>query len=241
MPEEDGSEDKMSSETEDSPESPLYKIPNRKSGILTQRDREYLLDELDIGGQEERNLKYRMRQRVIASLIDLQLIGLKYPTEELRKVASELEESYLSRSRFHPNDIPLRGYCDFLVRWAKISGINQEDRANFTDSEKALESYLGESLSRWYRYDVPDLSLTDIDVIIATETEENEDHTMEELVDKVKRGDASNGEFRIVAKFADDSQAWEILNHARDNNGIPVAGVGNMSADELFAWFREQD
>lgn len=76
---------------------------DRKRGILTKKDREYLLGELEIDGQDERNLRYRMRQRVIAGLLDICLLGESYPDEELEDVleSDEITEYVVKHQPLH--------------------------------------------------------------------------------------------------------------------------------------------
>ena len=62
---------------------------DRKRGILTQTDREYLLGKKEIDGQDERNLKYRLRQRVQNALLDIPLL-IKLSDEDLSKIADEI-------------------------------------------------------------------------------------------------------------------------------------------------------
>jgi hypothetical protein len=63
-----------------------YRNSDRKRGILTKNDRGYLLGELELSGQDERNTRYRIRQRLIQSFMDLRLISREYPEEELEKL-----------------------------------------------------------------------------------------------------------------------------------------------------------
>ena len=50
-------------------------IPGRERGVLTQRERRYLLGEIELEGQNERNIRYQIRRRMIESLNDLILIS----------------------------------------------------------------------------------------------------------------------------------------------------------------------
>ena len=65
-----------------------WKETDRKRGIFTERDREYLLRELDISGQDKLNLLYRMRQRLRESLLDTNMLP-HVPEDEIDKVAEE--------------------------------------------------------------------------------------------------------------------------------------------------------
>lgn len=52
---------------------PAFVDLDRKQGIFTPRDREYLLNRLDVDDQTERDIRYRIRNRLQNSLIDLGL------------------------------------------------------------------------------------------------------------------------------------------------------------------------
>ena len=59
---------------------------DRKRGILTKQDRKYLFEEVDVSGQNERNTRYRIRQRLYDSLIDTHILNKELSDEDLRKV-----------------------------------------------------------------------------------------------------------------------------------------------------------
>lgn len=70
--EEDAGSANQDSEEQSEPE---WRVTDRERGIFTQNDRKYLLGQKDVDGQDERNTRYRIRQRAIQSLMDLALIG----------------------------------------------------------------------------------------------------------------------------------------------------------------------
>lgn len=77
--------------TDEMPEVwPTATDAERKRGFLTQRDREYILGELEIDGQPERDLRYRIRQRVENGLLDAAILQA-YPDDELEKVLTNNE------------------------------------------------------------------------------------------------------------------------------------------------------
>lgn len=51
-----------------------WKEPERKRSILTERERRYLLGELNISGQDERNIRYNIRNRMLEGIRDLILL-----------------------------------------------------------------------------------------------------------------------------------------------------------------------
>jgi len=52
----------------------MWNDPDRKQSVLTQKEREYLLGRRSIDGQAERNTRFRIRQRLINALLDIQLL-----------------------------------------------------------------------------------------------------------------------------------------------------------------------
>jgi hypothetical protein len=57
----------------DSEQTRDWEVPDRGRGIFTKDDRKYLLGEKELSGQSERNMRYRIRERFINSLLDLRL------------------------------------------------------------------------------------------------------------------------------------------------------------------------
>lgn len=57
----------------DSEQTREWEVPDRGRGIFTKDDRKYLLGEKELSGQSERNIRYRIRERFINSLLDLRL------------------------------------------------------------------------------------------------------------------------------------------------------------------------
>jgi len=74
-------------EEQDTP-SP-WEVTDRGRGILTQNDREYLMGQKEIEGQDERNTRYRIRQRVVQSLLDLALLDNLKPDDVTRIFSDE--------------------------------------------------------------------------------------------------------------------------------------------------------
>lgn len=61
------------------------KDSDRKRGFLTKRDRRYILGGLEVEGQDERDLRYRIRKRVENGLLDAAVLN-SYSDEELEKI-----------------------------------------------------------------------------------------------------------------------------------------------------------
>lgn len=71
---------------------PVWTEADRDRGILTQHDREYLLESQELEGQDERNARYRIRQRVFQSLYDMALISEHLDDNDLAKIADDIQE-----------------------------------------------------------------------------------------------------------------------------------------------------
>lgn len=66
---------------------PPWRDPDRDRGILTPSDRRYLLGEVELEGQDERNARYRIRQRVKESLQDMVLIAEEMEERDIDHIA----------------------------------------------------------------------------------------------------------------------------------------------------------
>lgn len=65
----------------------LYGV-DRDRGILTEADRRYLAGEDDLEGQDERNARYRIRNRTVHALVDVRLLEDQLSDRDLRQVAN---------------------------------------------------------------------------------------------------------------------------------------------------------
>jgi len=111
-----------------------YKEVDRKRGILTQKDREYLLGETEFEGQDERNIRYRIRERIAQSLLDIRLIANHYNQNDLEQI--------LANEEYH-----FPGLCTDMIRFSySVNEVMvQHDNPNnsFENSiNLAIESHL---------------------------------------------------------------------------------------------------
>lgn len=72
--------------------SESWEETNRKRGILTKGDREYLLGQRELSGQDERNTRYRIRQRVAQGLLDIQLLADYFPLSDIKQIVEKNED-----------------------------------------------------------------------------------------------------------------------------------------------------
>lgn len=132
---------------------------DRKRGILTKNDREYLLGKKEISGQDERNLRYRMRQRVLQSLLDIELLALAYDDDELEKI-------------FQDDQFPAKGVITATLRLAY-----RMSRHRFDDVHDELARQLhlvifDENTEHWVDDNVPIASFAHVSVDISIENDE---------------------------------------------------------------------
>jgi len=107
--------------TDDSGSLPEWEITDRKRGILTQFDRELIFGGKDLSGQELRNARYRIRQRLIESLNDLAVISIRLDEEELKKT-------------FEDDRSPLRSnLTSHFIKFAYLSVLLDDDVTNNID------------------------------------------------------------------------------------------------------------
>ena len=111
---------------------PAWKNVNRDRGILTQEDRKYLLGKKEVSGQDERNTRYRIRQRFINSILDLGFI---------HKLGEDDTYQIMSDERLLDGSVRLSS-ASLLALLARYE---HPDDLNETESE--IESVLQESLT----------------------------------------------------------------------------------------------
>lgn len=114
---------------------------DRKRAVLTERDRGLLWGDLELQGQQLRDAKYRIRQRVINGIYDMEAIANMLEYEELEKVVNRLED----REHIVEGEEP-RHETDNAISWIfkllfKIQLLHSENKGtNFiSDLEDNLE------------------------------------------------------------------------------------------------------
>lgn len=73
---------------------------DRKRGILTKGDREYLLNQDSLEGQDRRNARYRIRQRLSNALLDLALLTEVQMGEDLKQVVEkeDIDDEFITEA-----------------------------------------------------------------------------------------------------------------------------------------------
>lgn len=135
------------------------KYIDRKRGILTKNDREYLLGEKEISGQDERNLRYRMRQRILQSLLDIELLAMAYDDEELQKIVQD-------------DQFPGKGIITATLRLAYRMSRHRFDDVHDELADQLHLVIFDENTAHWVENEVPVASFPEVSVDITIDDEE---------------------------------------------------------------------
>lgn len=188
---------------------------NRKRGILTQKDRQYLVGEIELQGQDKRNLLYRMRQRVRNSVLDMMLLGRHYPDDEIRKVSKQIAGEY---EEAHPPFIPTFGMVEWVYAWAKASDMVTQEGFRADTAEQYLEDTLSSVIKRWHRDNEGEiLKMIDVKIDI-----EYSDLDLSELENKVYGGHATYGEFERFVRESNEEKVLDLINYLQDVGAVSV-------------------
>lgn len=93
-----------------------WKVPERNRGVLTERERRYLLGQLELDGQDERNIRYQIRQRTIESLRDLILISSNLEDRDLERILESVDSLVVASALSY---IAYRGLDESLIEESK--------------------------------------------------------------------------------------------------------------------------
>lgn len=143
-------------------EHPKWKYGDRKRAVLTDRDRELIWGDLDLDGQQLRDARYRIRQRVINGIYDIEGVAFRLGTEELEKVIEGLEERDHVNEDIDSHEVTsaIKGLLTLATQIQWIHSIHQ-DSEFIQDLEEnlavAFQTYYGPGeLSISYEHFTPD-------------------------------------------------------------------------------------
>jgi len=79
-------------------------VKDMDRGIFTKQDRKYLTGQAGVDGQDERNTRYRIRQRVISSFLDIHYLMQRVDDEDMSQIANseELTDSVIIHGSHEP-------------------------------------------------------------------------------------------------------------------------------------------
>lgn len=172
----------MSNDRSDRSERFEWENPERKRSILTERERRYLLGELDIDGQAERNIRYQIRNRTIEGLQDLILLSdERLDDEDMAQILDSVDSLVLAGALSY---IAYRGLDEKLVDVDKgMTGDRVEDfKYLLIEIIRSVESSIGDG------------GAADVDVHIEVDRGTINE---EEVWEKMKAHEATEREFNI--------------------------------------------
>lgn len=154
--------------------TPYHLETDRKRGILTEGDREYLKDPTTLTGQDERNTRYRIRQRVFQSLVDIRL---------LERLSDRDLERVLNHDGVMP-DLLLVSLLRLSYRIARLTSDNTNE-----DFEGALEGAIIQEVINSMLTKDP-IRATTADVTAEISVQEKPFDAQETVEDLLEEGDA---------------------------------------------------
>lgn len=160
--------------------------PDRKRGFLTKRDREYIFGEIDVEGQEERDLRYRIRNRVKNGLLDVAALDA-YPDGELQKIISSADSP--------PDNIIVHLYT--IAYRLLLKSYGSTLAAGAEDLSGVMEDMLKHSIERVERHRE---GVVEVDVDIEID---RSDFDEDLILNKILAGNATTEEFWTYEKRGD--------------------------------------
>lgn len=192
--------------------TPDWRKVERKRGILTKKDREYLVGDYQPEGQDERNTRYRIRQRIRQSLKDIILISYHLSDEDLRQIMDSKGMTSLQMREL------LALAYRIQLQLLRITHAGERDEGFRTMNkyfEASIQAAVEEALeiSRAEEADEAVTFTVNIDLSIHEER-----HDLEEIFQKLKGGSATEEEFETWLKHGDP----ETLRKYKEENDEPL-------------------
>ncbi|WP_157573496.1 hypothetical protein [Haloplanus natans] len=195
------------------PEDVEWVAADRQRGILTTRDRRYIKDELEIDKQAERDLRYRIRQRIKQSIYDIEGISQLYDQDEIDTIFNNLG----------PSNVHLaKEICSFGLRCCLAIANNTEGLSE-SDLFEAIISSAIKSSYRWSSKETVDSASVNIDFEII-------EFSQPELKERILNGEASRAEFE---KYRNHGSVGTLIAEAEER-GLEEIRVDDMGIDAVY-------
>lgn len=221
IPYPDGGTDKSESETDDKENSrPEFARVERERAILTKADRKYLLGEKELSEDAERNARYRIRQRVINGMLDIEFLSFFLREED----QTQIFENNGARHSVSP-------YLDFVYSGLQLASESPEEGIAEFDEE------LRRAIVSVERNKNGKLAEVTFNV-------ERREPDPDELFQKVISGDASMVELNTFMDVGDTSRLAKVLREGREielTMGDTTFDATSLLRDVLPYEFDEQD
>lgn len=171
---------------------------DRNQSILTKKEREYLLERRELGSQDKRNTRYRIRNRLINALLDIQILeNSNIPNT----VLADLEQ-VANHQRI---DLELRVSLVRLV----YDLILLDDRVSETDEEFELTVERAFMRSKPYEEDKQDEAFLGRSFHVKIEAED-EYIDFQEVKRNMETGEVSVMELAgVIDKYEDEESGFE--------------------------------
>lgn len=137
--EQQGEEASKSVERNSSEETPEWLSINRDRGILTKEDRKFLIGAKDLSDQAKRNARYRVRQRLINSLYDFNLIYESLGDGDLEKVIERVSNSDLEKGGLTMTNILSTLYYGTIIKNDSVEDSDEEFQSLVENSIASVE------------------------------------------------------------------------------------------------------
>lgn len=208
---------------------PLYRQTDRDRAILTRTDRELLLNEKEYDSEQAlRNARHRLREHIRNSLHDIFLIASYLDQDELKQLVDRQRE--LDDGGEHSRISYTAGVFKFACQLANVDVMNDQ-RQTF---EERIEADLLTAIPAVVERTTDDIVVTDVEVNISIETEEDTDVLIDELV-------SGNPRMRMVMSYLERNSAERLRKELREQDEV-IDLVGSEVIDpehDIFELFVE--
>ena len=157
---------------------------DRERGVLTKRERRYLLNEIELSGQDERNIRYQIRKRVIESLRDLILISDE----------NGLQDRDMKRVLESVDTLVLAGALSFVAYRGLDEDLVEEGKGMTNDRVSDFEYLLMEVVESAEKLIDDSKGVAEVDVDIEVDRGEIDE---QEVLEKMKSHEATEREFNM--------------------------------------------
>ena len=166
-----------------------FDLVDRSTGILTKKDRRYLLGELDEnltqGG--ERNRRYRIRKRLRNALWDLYILHETMPLGDVETLFEEIYEWRQDVEVAVARDEEIPPAPEFIDAWKGSVQFLVFALVGLDIGHRELENAVSDAIYQHQLYFQD--KLVDIEVTVEADWENADEYTMDELEDLVENGD----------------------------------------------------
>ncbi|WP_157969472.1 hypothetical protein [Haloplanus rubicundus] len=195
------------------PEDVEWVTADRQRGILTTRDRKYIRGGLELDKQAERDLRYRIRQRIKQSIYDIEGISQLYDQDEIDTIFKNLG----------PSNVHLaKEICSFGLRCCQAISNNSEGLSESDLFEKIISSAIKSSF-RWSSSETVGSALVNIDFEII-------EFSQPELKERILNGKASRAEFD---KYRNHGSIRTLIAEAEER-GLEEIRVDDMGINAVY-------